>query len=250
MTMSHKVKKNGHYGPVDIVKRIKDTVGTSAGVVLDVGTNIGVVSLYAAKLGFSVTSVEASELNMKRLQESLGMNNFHGVTALKIAVSDKPACMPMAIGWHKSGNNINLGSNSFAVKAGDHDVEYVLAAPLQTLVAPDVKVAFFKLDVEGCWECFALDGAVELFARKQVQHIFTEVNHDMLLKAGCSPDGLKSRLDKLCIDVSGFPDAKAGTNPDFFGKSKPMCEVTLWYFPSSTGNTSFWFACTLLVLNS
>jgi len=220
------IKQHGYFGPMKEIDALRRTAGIASGIVLDVGANVGVVSLYAAKLGFPVIAVEASELNMKRLQESIGMNNFHNVTALKVAASNAPGCLAMAVGWTKTNNEVNFGMNSFAVKANDGTpVEHVLASRLDALVPPTVHVAFFKLDVEG-WECFALEGAKQLFVRKQVDILFMEVNMNMLTKAGCSPAGLKARLSKLCFDVSSFPSAKPGESNDYYGRQKANCQIT------------------------
>jgi hypothetical protein len=61
------IKTHGYFGPMKEIDQVYNSVGNSAGFVLDVGANVGTVTLYAAKLGFGVIAVEASELNMKRL---------------------------------------------------------------------------------------------------------------------------------------------------------------------------------------
>ena len=161
---------------------------------------------------------------MKRLQESIGMNNFHNVTAYKVAVSNAPGCLPMAIGWTKTDGETNYGMSSFAVKVDGVPVEHVMATRLDTLIDPTVKVGFFKLDVEG-WECYALDGAKELFRRHQVKRLFVEVNYNMLTKAGCSPGGLKQRLADMCFNVANFPSARPGESNDYYGQQIPGCNI-------------------------
>ena len=128
----------------------------------------------------------------------------------------------MAIGWKPH----NFGMNSFVVKNVPTDMtQNTLVVPLNTVIDPAVTIAFFKLDVEG-FECEALKGARDLFRRKQVRTIFVELNEPLLLKGGCSLDGLKSLLAELCIDVTGFPHKlKPGTNPDFTGIPLENCTV-------------------------
>ena len=154
------------------------------------------------------------------------MNNFHNVTALKVAATNTPSCLPMAVGWTKTHGEVNFGMSSFAVKDTGGLVEYVLGARLDALIPADAHISFFKLDVEG-WECFALEGAVGLFQRKQVDIIFVEVNFNMLTKAGCSPQGLKQRLEKLCFDTSQFPTAGPGESNDYIGRPKQGCVVNV-----------------------
>jgi len=198
--------------------------GGNGAVVLDVGANVGVFSLYAAATGWPVISVEASELNAKRLQESIGINNFDKVTLFRVAAGRELKCAPMQIGWQKD----NLGSNSLAISTDsnkDGVTQNTVMMPLEYLIDPTLDIAIFKLDVEG-FECEALRGAHGLFKRKQVQLLFVEVNEPMLKFGGCSKQELKEILNDLCMDTADF-DKQVGSTilGDFIGRPKASCHV-------------------------
>eukprot|EP00966_Prymnesium_polylepis_P328217 7384023-Prymnesium_polylepis.1 len=77
-------------------------------------------------------------------------------------------------------------------------------------------IRLMKVDVEG-FECNVLDGMRQLLHQRAVAAIKSEVSRDVLLRQGCSEEGLLLRLasrsfsiklDLGCVDCMGRPQAR------------------------------------------
>ena len=79
-------------------------------VFCDIGANIGLYSMFAAKKGLKVISFEPEALNYAELCRNIALNQFHQVSPFNIAVSDKTGLISFKI------------SNPYA-GAANHQVE-------------------------------------------------------------------------------------------------------------------------------
>jgi len=187
-----------------------------------VGANLGVFSLYAAKMGFQVIAIEATEINIARFQESAAVNKLNNIKIHKAAITDSNGCLPMAVGWRKG----NYGMNSLRFpsnKAEPEKYEMVTATTLVDIVPPDAKISLMKMDIEGA-EVDALRGAKPLFQRRQIERIFIEVNVGRLAQFDRVPADVRALLEAYCFDVSRFPNIEHGAR-DFTTKLLPDCQV-------------------------
>jgi len=110
------------------------------GVVVDLGANIGAFSLYAAKQGAIVYSVEPEPNNIKALEKNISLNNF----------SDKIFILPYAISNKKGVAIINDDGGGSTIKddkAGT-EVELMPLDNLFSLYHID-EVDVMKIDIEG-----------------------------------------------------------------------------------------------------
>lgn len=228
--ISNAIASKGSYGDVGAVKTAYDAIPHTQRrpLLLDVGANVGVFTLYGAHLGFQVISVEAAEVNAARLVSSIRMNDFSPyVTVYKAAAGEALQCLPLTIDWDKSTNAAaNMGSNSLVVGGvAGANVDWTTVVPVADLVPTGEVVDFFKLDVEG-FECRALLGAAKLFQEHRVKRFHVEVNYNMLRKGGCSGEHLRDILEALCMDVSGFSQLPTKGNPDFQTTNVDSCTVS------------------------
>lgn len=78
--VSKSVKEKGYYGNLGVVstaaKRVKDS-GRELGLFVDAGTNIGVFTFFAHRVGFKhIISFEPTAINMARVQETVAINQI------------------------------------------------------------------------------------------------------------------------------------------------------------------------------
>jgi FkbM family methyltransferase len=120
---------------------------TQGCVVLDVGANIGIYTLLAAKRGARVFSIEADPQNAKELRHNVHLNGFDDrVTIIEMAAADKKDTVTLL---HCPGNS---GASSLY-----HGVDSVLiqSDTIDSLGLPPITVC--KMDIEGA-ELAALTG--------------------------------------------------------------------------------------------
>jgi len=112
--------------------------------VMDLGAESGYFALLMSQLVGSsgrVYAFEADPVSVARINKSVALNRFSNITVVGKAVSDQPGIakfyadgMRGALGYHRFGNQDGI------------DVECV---SVDSVIPPDVKVSFFKMDIEG-----------------------------------------------------------------------------------------------------
>lgn len=137
-------------------------------VLLDVGTNIGSFSLFAAALGHYVISVEPAEVNLDLLRKSVLLNGFQDrIVIVENAVSGKRSKLTY------NEPNKNLGG----IRMQDYEgkgriVNSIKLSDLRDLFLEGSTV-FMKMDIEG-YEDYAMAGAGGLFEKIFVPYIMME----------------------------------------------------------------------------
>jgi FkbM family methyltransferase len=136
---------------------------------VDIGANVGCISLLAAKLvgpTGTVISVEPNPTNVQRLYAGIVLNRFENVRVLPYAASDRRATFSL----------MGSSSNSSLTLAKSYDVQghYVQSIVLDEELAGLPSIDFVKIDVEG-YEPVALEGFSRLL-RKHRPTILTEFN--------------------------------------------------------------------------
>lgn len=120
---------------------------TQGCVVLDVGANIGIYTLLAAKRGAQVFAIEADPQNAKELRHNVHLNGFDDrVTIIEMAAADKKDTVSLL---HCPGN-----SGASSIYQGVDSV-LVQSDTIDSLGLPPVHVC--KMDIEGA-ELAALTG--------------------------------------------------------------------------------------------
>jgi len=130
--------------------------------VLDVGANIGIYTLLAAKRRAKVIAVEADPGNATRLRHHLDLNRLdESVTVIEVAALDRTG--PVSL--RRNPNN----SGGSAVVAGGS----ISAATIDSLNLPPIDIC--KMDIEGS-ELKALNGMLETLGRSPRMKLLVEYN--------------------------------------------------------------------------
>jgi len=120
---------------------------TPGSVVLDVGANVGIYTLLAAKRGARVLAIEADPQNVERLRHHVRLNGFDDrVTIFPMAATDKEGAVTIFRNHRNSGNS-NLFDGT--------DPVLVPGSRIDSLELPPIDVC--KMDIEGA-ELMALSG--------------------------------------------------------------------------------------------
>jgi FkbM family methyltransferase len=133
-------------------------------VVLDVGANIGLYTMLAAKRGAKVFAIEADPLNAALLRHNVMLNGFEDrVTILEMAATDVEKTVPLYRTLHRMGesNIVRKG-----VLSGN-----VQGRPIDSLNLPPLAVC--KMDIEGA-ELMALMGMQRTLERSPGFKLFVE----------------------------------------------------------------------------
>src|SRR5207302_6780598 len=111
----------------------------SGTVVLDVGANLGIYSLLAAKRGARTFAIEPDPGNLPALHSHIEINGFAGqITVLEMAVTDAPRPVTLYRNPGNSGSSTLLGSGEGVTVAG---------RTIDSLNLPPIDVC--KMDIEG-----------------------------------------------------------------------------------------------------
>lgn len=116
-------------------------------IVMDLGANIGVFSLYAAKMGANkIYSVEPLQKNVKLIKKNFEINKLKKPTTIKMAVSDKIAVKKFYLG----------DIDSHGLLFGHHSQNINKFLKVKTTNLSDIfkkykikKLDFLKIDCEG-----------------------------------------------------------------------------------------------------
>lgn len=136
-------------------------------IFFDIGANVGLFSLIAAKRVHLVYSFEPTPKVYERLKENIKLNNFKNIFPHNLALSNKNGVSslhleedPSLDAWNKliSNHVINQSNKMIDVKTISLD---------DFLRDQDIKLEetiFIKIDVEG-WEKYVLEGAENLLKK-------------------------------------------------------------------------------------
>ena len=162
---------------------------------IDVGANIGLVSLLAAsRLGKSgcLVAIEPNPTVFKRLTGHLRDNGLlPTVTLLNIALGERSATAFLHVAEGHTGTG--------TLTHGDAGIPVKVETAGEVIPAPaDDQPVVIKMDVEG-FECRALAGMSELLARVEVA-VLIEISRDMLERIGDSSAALHDKLVNAGFD--------------------------------------------------
>lgn len=135
--------------------------------VLDIGANIGIYTLLAAKRGANVFAIEPDPINAAALRHHLAINKLdHRVTVLEIAASDTDKKLTL----HRNAKNCGASS-----VYGDGESFTVSAVPIDSLELPPIDIC--KMDIEGA-EIIALNGMRKTLDRSPNIQLLVECSNE------------------------------------------------------------------------
>jgi FkbM family methyltransferase len=167
--------------------------------VIDVGANIGLYSILAAKRvgpSGSIWAFEPAEDSAARLERNLILNNCHHAHVCRLALSDTDTSLPL-VSDHGFGDAYRYLTSQVIPKRG-HDCSIVKVTTLDAwatangITQPD----FLKVDIEG-GEYRMFLGAREILSSAPKVVIMFECESDWCARAGCRPRDVFDLLSAL-----------------------------------------------------
>lgn len=154
-------------------------------VLWDIGANIGIYTLYAAKKGFNVVAFEPSFANYSLLNRNLLSNRIaKNVLAYNLAFSDQKVATYFNMGDIEEGgacNQIGSATETFNYSGlGDRKVVFNQGAICFTVdeAIAELGIQFpnhIKIDVDGV-EPLIIKGALKTLADKRIKSLLIEIN--------------------------------------------------------------------------
>jgi FkbM family methyltransferase len=141
----------------------------NSGIFLDIGANIGAVSLRLASFGWKGYAFEAGAINADMLERSIKVNKFD-VKVIKKAVHEKSG----KLYFSEQGPYGHVVSN---LSPGGGEVEEIDSISLDDWIETEgiQNIDFIKMDIEGS-EPAALRGMKKMLIRYNCPPIFCEIN--------------------------------------------------------------------------
>lgn len=179
------------------------------GTFVDVGANVGFWSIPAARqVGPKghVLSFEPNPWAAERFRRNVALNSGAGLASIELvdaAMGAEPAELELySFDLEAGASQATLQRGAVAVSAPAH-----VTVPVKTLDdVVDLEVDVLKIDVEG-HEMAVLDGAPRLLSNAPPRLIVIEVQGDLLVHAGVTPEALVARIESLgyrSVDGDGF----------------------------------------------
>lgn len=159
-------------------------------VVIDVGANIGMYAIFAARAvgpEGRVFAFEPVPELYRRLVENLAVSSLHNISTHQIAVSDRTGTAPFYLGRSESMGSLYRAQTSATIEVPTETLDGFLE---HQGVA---KVDAVKLDAEGA-EMHIIRGMRRLLARPDRPILFVEHNDTALRAAGSSSQELFGTL--------------------------------------------------------
>jgi FkbM family methyltransferase len=177
---------SGYYYQDEISTLIAHCVN-SGDVFVDIGANVGFVSLIAAsRVGAAghVYSFEPNPVLVRRLKQTVAENGIANVSVFESALGDAAGTVRLIAGEHHGTNRISVGDESplaaeIAISRGDDLLHGRI---------PEGVPLFVKIDVEGA-ELAVLKGIPSLLQRPDTQ-FFVEVGDEHSARFGSTADDI------------------------------------------------------------
>lgn len=166
-------------GTIQLLQKYLDS-GSSF---LDIGANIGLMSVIASKcVGETglVYAVEANPNTVSILQTNIELNKCKNIELLPVALSDSQGTALLFENWE-----VNRGGASLISQGSEEKGMEVKMERLDDLFSEDTKIDLVKIDVEG-FEPQVLRGGMSWF-RKQLPIFIIEVSEKREKEVGPSP---------------------------------------------------------------
>lgn len=182
---------NGEYEPY-IIDLLCDKLPDN-GVMLDIGANIGTISIPIAKRKPSsqIIGVEASPKVFSYLEKNKQLNNVSNCTYINKGVSDKSGEL---LKFYSPDVMFGKGSQTNAYAAKSDEVLSTTIDELASMVVSGIDV--IKIDIEG-YEYYAFKGGIQTLSKPDAPIILFEFLEWAEQKAGVKPGNAQQLLMDL-----------------------------------------------------
>lgn len=183
------------YGEAETIQEVMDML-SSGGVLYDIGANVGLYTLVAAKRGVHVVAFEPAPANHASLRRNLAHNHLSSVHVIPLALGETRGRARFFTSGTDAASQINSLSGDVVARYGrsrrviDIDIAR-LDDTARDLPPPDV----IKIDVEGA-EGAVLRGAVQIL-REHGPVLSIELHPGAMDLFGDSQDGILAFLHGL-----------------------------------------------------
>ena len=188
--VSEVIRQTGDFYEADILDELREMFPEQRTIV-DVGANIGTITLPVAMTGVECLAFEPAPANAARLAENAELNRLGNVTVIEAAMWSERGTVALRV------EGLEGAGTSKVVKAGGDGTVEVPAATLDQFAgggaaAPDL----LKIDVEG-GELEALRGAEATLRAGRVREVFVETHPLALEERGASEADVAALLGEL-----------------------------------------------------
>jgi FkbM family methyltransferase len=168
-----------------------DRCNPDDGVFLDVGANVGLISLYLAKRcpSCKIYAFEPIAEAAVALRQNIHLNSAENVIALELAVAGRTGALTM------TGAETATATARIASPSQSNGVS-VQAVSLDDFCEENAvdQIGLLKVDVEG-FERLVFDGATRVLREIRPSRIFFEVCPELAVSAGFKPDSAAQSLE-------------------------------------------------------
>lgn len=166
-------------------------------VFLDVGANIGIISLLVATRGAAggviVHSFEPEPRNAAELRRSIALNHLENRVILhELGLGDRTG----EVGLHVSGPTGEGRHNILSARPGSQQISIQIDTADQVVARLGCAPTMIKIDVEGA-ELLVLKGMSRVLQSRSVRDLFVEVHCSALEASGHSPNSIRELLGDL-----------------------------------------------------
>ncbi|MCC7298596.1 MAG: FkbM family methyltransferase, partial [Bacteroidia bacterium] len=182
---------------------------------IDVGANIGLMSIFASQCvgnAGSVLSFEANPDTLKILNQNISINNINNIKTSGIALGSQ-------VGKGKIFSNLalNRGSASIVTHAEGSASYEIEIKPLDELLEPNQTIHLIKIDIEG-YELEALKGMTNLLSSKNAPKLIVECGEKI--------EGVESSKESVFRFIKSINNYKIYKLIGGKGKLSKMVEIT------------------------
>lgn len=180
---------------------------TRGDVVVDVGANVGYLTLLASRLVGGtgrVVSIEASPVFHQRVLQHAALNKCGNIRAVNVAVSDKQETLTFIL-----ASSRNMGANSIVPYDGPAESVFEAKAyPLSELLEPDeiARARVVKIDVEGAEGGVIRGLAPVLDQMRPDVEIAVEVTPDRMAQLGFAVEELMDTMQRHGFHTYRLPN--------------------------------------------
>lgn len=180
-------------------------------VIIDVGANIGLVSLKSSKLtsaSGAVHSFEPDPINFERLTKNIELNNFSNITSNRLGLGDINGAFEL-----ETIDENNLGMHRIALQGAKQNSTQITVITLDEYLDNNTleRVDIIKIDVEG-FEMKVLNGAKKCL-NKYHPILFIELD-DLFLQA----QGDSAEILITFIEEQGYTITRCDTEEQITSK--------------------------------
>ena len=196
-------------------------------VFLDIGANVGLYTIAAARIvgaGGEVHAFEPCSQTFSRLEENVRLNGLRGVSCHRLALSDSNAEAQLSIAKDGFDAWNSLGKPYMGEPGGHETVQTVMLDSFVSHHRLDGRITAMKIDVEG-WENQVLAGAERLLSAPNAPALCVEFTEEAAQLAGSSCAALYQTLERLGFQMFTVGDTPESVVP--FANCDPFPNVNL-----------------------